>query len=108
MSDSVLPELIDAKRSTKKLILFALAREWPLSPKQIYTRLNQNQGIECTYQAVYKQVKEMEFLQILEKQERGYLINEKWLDKIVAFCCDIKDIYRKQRELTINLRVDEN
>ena len=103
-----LPEIINSKGVTKKLIVSVLTREWPLSAKQIYARLNQGHGLGCTYQAVHKQLREMELMRILEKQERGYLISEKWLDSVTIFCQSIKEVYQKQRELTANLKVGEN
>jgi predicted transcriptional regulator len=105
---AALPEVINSRGATKKLIVSVLTREWPLSAKQIYARLNQGHGLGCTYQAVHKQLKEMEFMRILEKQERGYLISEEWLDKVSTFCQSVKEVYQKQRELTASLGLGEN
>jgi len=66
--------------STKDLIIQILSEEWPLTTKQIFERLTKKSGKSSTYQAVHKTLKQMLTEQVLELQDKKYVISKKWIE----------------------------
>jgi len=71
--------------SLKNAIVLILCMEWPLSVAQIYKRVIRTYGIDCSYQAVFKQVKELESTNVLLKEGRLYKLNQNWLNSLNSF-----------------------
>lgn len=81
--------------STKELIVRILCDEWPLSVRQIHERMKRRHGIYCSYQAVFKQVKELLDKGILSSKGRYYKMNEKWLEGVNLFIKNLLEYYEK-------------
>lgn len=81
-------------RNMRNMIVLILAVEWPLTIAQIYKRLVRSYGISCSYQAVFRQVKEMLAEGLLTADNTGYRLNEDWLQSLNKFITDIIERYK--------------
>ncbi len=80
-----IPDLETKKANVKDLIVLLLSQEWPLTTKKTYNQLQKRYAKTCTYQAVFKAMKELEENKVLEKTEDGYRLDTAWLKKIQQF-----------------------
>lgn len=88
--------MVILKTDLRKLIIDTLVDEWPLSVKRIYFKVRKHKPV--TYHAVYKIVKEMVEKGILEKRDKKYLINKKWIEEIIKFGEKLKLSYSRSAE----------
>ncbi len=70
--------MLSKPKSTKVKIVSILSEEWPLTAKEIYSRIGKQGSI--TYQAVFKEVKHLLEEGILEEKEKKYSISKNWVD----------------------------
>ncbi len=95
--DLVIPE-VNAKFSTKDVIISVLSREWPLTPKVIFNRVKKEYKIFCTYQAIFKSVKELLEKEVLIENGGAYQISIGWVKKLQGFTDIIEtNYYAKER-----------
>ena len=80
--------------SVKEVVIRILSEEWPLSVKQIYERAKRMHAVECTYQAVFKHVKELSDKGILEREGHYYTINVEWLRRLYFFAQSHIEFYK--------------
>lgn len=80
-------------QSLRNTIIIILCMEWPLSVSQIYKRVIRGYGLACSYQAVFKQVKELESTKVLLKKGRYYRLNENWLSSVNRFIEGVLERY---------------
>ncbi len=74
--------LTEGKQDAKSLVVDVLAREFPLSVKQIHAHIvNDNTRAKLTYQGVYKAVQELSLQGIITGDLTGYSLRKKWLDE---------------------------
>ncbi|MBN2126918.1 MAG: hypothetical protein JW703_00835 [Candidatus Diapherotrites archaeon] len=66
--------------STKELIVRVLGREWPLTGKEIFNKVQKESDKSISYQGVQKQVKELVERTVLTKSIDGFQLNIEWLD----------------------------
>jgi hypothetical protein len=70
--------------SIKGLVVRILCDEWPLSVREMHERIKRTHGIGCSYQAVFKQVKELLENNVVLSEGRYYKINREWLARMNA------------------------
>lgn len=87
------PNIEIKKGNVKDLIVLLLSQEWPLTTKKIYLQLQKRYAKTCTYQAVFKALKELEENGVVERKEEGYMLNTKWLKEIQQFTKTIETRY---------------
>ncbi len=87
--------LLLAGETTKSVILRALAEQWPLSVKELYSGIRRSSARPLTYQAVYKSVKELLGDGVLAKQGNEYLISPAWVEKSGEFVGRLAESYEK-------------
>ncbi len=92
------------ENSTKEIIVSILCYEWPLTIKQIHNRIVRTHGFNCSYQAVFKQVKELVQKKVLKENGKQYKINEKWIESVHEFTEDLKEHYSKNPNGVIGVR----
>tara|TARA_Y100000310_G_scaffold312308_1_gene359480 strand:- start:238 stop:1026 length:789 start_codon:yes stop_codon:yes gene_type:complete len=63
--------------STKNQIIEILSKEFPLSVKQIHTRIKKNK--KASYQAIHKSLKELESYNVTRSFEKHFLLNSEWI-----------------------------
>jgi len=80
----VLPE-IGTNPSTKDCIIGILTNEWPLSLREIFFRAKKKYKISCSYQAIFKSVKELVEKKVLIDSEKGFEINIDWIKNVQSF-----------------------
>ncbi|MFH1239659.1 MAG: hypothetical protein V1672_00405 [Candidatus Diapherotrites archaeon] len=65
--------------STKDNAILILGNEWPLSAKEIYSRVLKTYGLNVSYQAIHKALNELEDENIVEKNGKDYSLSKTWL-----------------------------
>lgn len=70
--------------SAKKSIVLLLSGEWPLSAKEVHSRL-ERQGVSVSYQAVHKSINELLSDGILEKRESDFELSKAWIQSNKSF-----------------------
>ena len=86
---------INSHVSSRELIVRVLCDEWPLTIRQIHERIERAYGFECTYQAVFNQVKEMSESSIVCSNGKHYKLNEKWLEGVNEFVEVLLEHYQR-------------
>jgi len=86
------------KRNVREEIISILSREFPLSIKKIYNKIKKEYGLDVTYQAVFKLIKEMTDDGILEKSEMEYKLNINWIKQLEDELSIIKQKYGSKKE----------
>ena len=81
--------------SIKEIVVMILSEEWPLSVGQIHERLRRMHAVECSYQAVFKHVKELSRRGILDCRERRYRISLEWLERLYLFVQNYFECYEQ-------------
>lgn len=94
----IIPELNNKPGNTKDAIISILTIEWPLSLKGIYYKIKKRYGYGCTYQAVFKAVKELLEGKILVEKDKKYEINTEWIKRVQSFTDIVEtNYYAKER-----------
>jgi hypothetical protein len=83
--------------STKDLIIELLIREWPLTARAIYSKLQREGNAPLSYQAVHKALLGLEKEKAIEKLGNGYRINPDWASDLRKFSDRIIESYRVKR-----------
>lgn len=81
------------EQSTRNLIISILSNEWPLTAKQIHSRLSRKHGKNTSYQAAHKLIKELESGKILSRVKDGYKLSEDWIEEQSEFFNEMKVKY---------------
>ena len=93
-----LPNISKGKITVKDCIIHILSQDWPLSIKKIYFQVKRRFGLDCTYQAVFKAVNELQQMEVVKKGKEGFQINLKWLKHIHRFTATTEtNYYTKNR-----------
>lgn len=84
---------------TTASIITALAAEWPLSARQIYSKVADNNKI--TYQGVHKTLGKLENEGVLRKVGRSYSLDENWVSELKSFGDAVQASYLKKSPVSI-------
>lgn len=98
------------KRNVRESIISILSREFPLSLMKIYNKVKKDYSLDVTYQAVFKVVKEMLNDGIIERREKEYQLNVKWIKELENELDIIKKSYvgdSKESSEDIQRRINE-
>ena len=95
----LMPEINNKPKNTKDAVISILTYEWPLTLRQIYYKLKKQYSFSCTYQSVYKAVKELKQKNILIKKEKQYEINVKWVKEVQSFTDIVETNYYAKQKL---------
>lgn len=71
--------------STKDQIVSILSEEWPLSVKDIHSRIAKEKGEHVSYQAVHKLLKQLEVEEVIKLSEKKYSLSKQWARNIKGF-----------------------
>ncbi|MFH0715017.1 MAG: hypothetical protein V1847_05110 [Candidatus Diapherotrites archaeon] len=88
----VLPEL-SAKHSVKDAVIAELVQEWPLSTQKLFLRVQRDHGLNVSYQAVHKALKELVELGVVSHQADGYCLDKKWIEHLNSFSAQLTEAY---------------
>lgn len=89
-----LPQFRDGL-STKDHLVSILADEWPLSTKEIHSKLSREKSTEVSYQAVHKVLKQLENEGVVELSGKKYALSEQWVKNVKTFAENLEE-RRKQ------------
>jgi len=96
MADSLtIPQLNTKQKSTKDAIISILGQEWPLSTKEIYSRIQRQLSLNISYQAVHKTIKQFEKDEIISKVGREYELNRSWISNTKKSFTNLEKLYNK-------------
>ena len=65
--------------SSRDLVLKILSEEWPMSAKEIYSRVSKISSKEISYQAIHKTLNSLVEENIVQKKEGKYLLSISWV-----------------------------
>jgi len=91
-------EGLSSSNSVRDLIVRVLCDEWPLTARQVHERIKRSYALGCSYQAVFKQVKELVEKGILDFDGKLYQVNIEWVEKVCHFAVNLKEHYAKNPE----------
>ena len=91
------PPRIKSKRMPlKSMIIYTLVSEWPLTVRKIYNKVKNSNGIDITYQAVFKSVNELVEKDVLVRNGKEYMINIGWINMVKDTADMVKKKYLKE------------
>ncbi|MFH1224666.1 MAG: hypothetical protein V1676_02575 [Candidatus Diapherotrites archaeon] len=79
--------------STKEVVVSILAKEFPLSAKEIHGRLMRQHSSEISYQAVHKLLSQMEEEGMLSLADKKYSLGIDWIKNLKKFSTGLEDAY---------------
>ncbi len=94
----ILPQ-IDNKSSSKDMIISVLVDEWPLSIKELFSKIKKEFRFSGTYQAVFKSVKELQKKKVLVKTGEKYELNLSWVKSLQSFTETVETNYYASKKL---------
>ena len=82
---AILPQFGSGARSTKDAIISILSEEWPLSAKEIYSKLFREQAVNISYQGIHKTLNDLENRTVISKTGRMYQLSKSWISNMKEF-----------------------
>jgi len=82
---TTVPAIGSGKASTKNVIISILSEEWPLSVREIFSRVQKNGNGSISYQAIHKTLQTLESEEIVKRNEKGFTLNPSWIKNIRSF-----------------------
>lgn len=92
-----IPQLTSKQKSTKDAIISILSQEWPLSAKEIYSRIQRQLALNITYQAVHKTIKQFEKEGVISNLGREYELNRSWISNAKKSFTNLEKLYNKDQ-----------
>ncbi len=81
----MLPKVKGQNATPKDLIVTILSEEWPLSAKEIHSKLTKGYSLALTYRATHKTITQLAEQGVLKKNMKDYELNKDWISQIHAF-----------------------
>ena len=94
--------LANGKKTVKDHIISVLSQEWPLSLKRLYMILRKKYQLEVSYQACHKAVKELVGQELIEKNDKEYQLNMKWVRQIKEFGQRVEEKYKNHHTYSLS------
>lgn len=101
-AEETLPNLHRNPKSAKNAIVQKLSTQWPLSAKQLSNALQREYALNISYQAVRKALQELEKEHVVEKNTKGYQLDERWIKDILQISQSIAQNYERNEPLTFD------
>lgn len=92
----MLPSQSPRKPSTRDLIISILGDQWPLSAKEISTRLGKKSDAQVSYQAVHKLLAQLCEEKVLEKSAGRYQLAKAWIADVKQFITSLENKYESK------------
>lgn len=89
--------------SLKELIVTTLASEWPLSVKQIYSRISRNKIV--SYQAVHNEMHRLLLHGFVVKEDRFFKLNKNWLFQMKSFSENVMQSYERYSQKILPIEI---
>ncbi|MBI2675431.1 MAG: hypothetical protein HYX24_03165 [Candidatus Aenigmarchaeota archaeon] len=92
MAINIIIPQAEGSANVKDAVINILAADWPLTAKSIYHKVRQK-GLEVSYQAVHKVLKELMEEQVLEKENHEYKLDLGWIREVKEFGSRLENCY---------------
>ncbi len=103
MSSDVLQIFTEGVQKTvKEKIINILSFEWPLTTKEIYSKVTKTSSTEKSYQAIHKALSELVEKQVIEKKENGFMLKKEWIKNCTKYFSYLNDSYIEQKKTFID------
>ncbi len=87
---------LDSPKDAKSAVVSVLSEEWPLSAKEISSKVNSLNGHSFSYQAVHKALQELGEDAVVSRVESGqYALSFDWLDRLSRYSDEVRSNYSK-------------
>jgi len=96
MSAVNLPRFNSKSVSTKDIVISILGDQWPLSAKEIFTRLGKKSDTQVSYQAVHKLLAQLCGEKVLEKGGGRYQLSKAWIASAKQFITALEKKYESK------------
>ncbi len=90
-------------KNVKEMIVFILAHEFPLSTKELKSRIKKYYSRSVSYQAVHKEAMKLGREGLLLKQDKKFQLNARWVQKFYKFAEALHINYSKARKYPLNI-----
>jgi len=99
----LIPEVGSKPTNTKDAVISLLTTDWPLSLKQIFYKIRKKYNYICSYQAVYKAVKELKEKEVLIEDNKRYMIDVRWVKEVQSFTDIVEtNYYAKEKASSLS------
>ncbi|MFH1256825.1 MAG: hypothetical protein V1494_06055 [Candidatus Diapherotrites archaeon] len=88
-----LPQVSAGKKTVADLIVLILAREWPLSLRDMHYRINRRHAVNVSFQGIHKAARKLLREGILCKEQSLYLLDAEWLERLDKFSGETRKAY---------------
>ncbi len=85
------------KKDSKAWIVYILSKEWPLTAKEIYKRMQTQNGSAITYQAIHKAIRLLTIDGVINRVHSKYSLNPDWIDNLRKFGDELKASFNGRR-----------
>jgi len=92
--------------STKDQLVSVLSRDWPLSAKELFGRVQKEFASPVSYQAVHKSLDELNDSGVLERVGKRFQLSLQWASQLSEFAQTIENNYEKKRKGKLSLSSD--
>ncbi|MCK4715006.1 MAG: hypothetical protein KAT35_05485, partial [Candidatus Aenigmarchaeota archaeon] len=93
------------RQDTKSLILQILAKDWPLSAKEVYNKARTRHGLDITYQGVHKILRQLVLEDALSFENNKYALRLDWIRNLRKFGEAAERSYLKKNLQTAYLEI---
>ena len=93
---TIIPSLGSKGSSTKDQVVSILSREWPLSAKELFGRVQRDFSSPVSYQAVHKGLGELLDSGVLRRIGKGFELNPVWVSQLKDFAVSIESNFHKK------------
>jgi biotin operon repressor len=91
--------------NVKNTLVQKLSKQWPMSAKQLSNTLQREYALNISYQAVHKALQELEKEKIVEKNEKGYQLDEEWIQNVLQISQSIAQNYARNEPLDFDREI---
>jgi DNA-binding PadR family transcriptional regulator len=91
--EETLTSLNGQPKNAKGAVIQKLSKQWPMTPKQLAHCLQREFGLDITYQAVYKALRQLEEEKVVEKILKGYQLHQEWIEALKRRSHNISHAY---------------
>ena len=95
MNNNLISKAVPHEQKVTNHIIEILSNEFPLTTKQIYNKLKRNYGVNVTYQAVHKHVKQLLEQKVLSKDKNKLFINYVWIKNLSVYAKNLAESIEK-------------
>ncbi len=93
---ALLPKL--KPKTVKEKVIFLLSSEFPLTVKELRSKIKSQFGESVSYQSVHKELNRLIQEEIVICEKKKYLLNTEWIKQVSLFSDLILSSYTRQKK----------